>query len=78
MDSALFFHLGMELDITALQIVLKLFGVDLGGGNIGMAQNFLHHGHVSAVFQQMHGKGMAQDLGCDLLVDPCCGGPGFD
>ena len=35
-------------------------GVDGGGGNIGMAQQQLHHAQIGAVVEQVGGKGMAQ------------------
>jgi hypothetical protein len=36
--------------------------VDLGGGDVGMAQHLLDGTQISPALQQMTGKGMAQDV----------------
>lgn len=38
-------------------------GVDLGGGDVGMAQDLLRDGDILAVFQEVSGKGVAQGVG---------------
>jgi len=38
-------------------------GVDHGGGDIGMTEQFLNGADVGAVGQQMGGKGMTQGVG---------------
>ncbi len=38
-------------------------GVDLGGGEIAVAEEQLHHPQVGAMVEQMGGKGMAQGVG---------------
>ncbi len=40
-------------------------GVDLGGGDVGVAQQGLDHAQVGAAFQQVGGEGVAQDVGAD-------------
>ena len=42
-------------------------GVDLGGGDVGVAQQGLDDAQVGAAFQQMGGEGVAQDVGADAL-----------
>lgn len=42
-----------------LQSLARHMGVDLRGGNVGMAQQQLHHAQVSAVVEQVGGKSMA-------------------
>ena len=38
-------------------------GVDLGGGDVGMAQQHLHGAQVGAVVEQVGGEGVAQGVG---------------
>jgi hypothetical protein len=40
-------------------------GVDLGRGDIDMAQQGLDDAQVGAAFQQVGGEGVAQDVGAD-------------
>ncbi len=44
-------------------------GVNLGGGDVGMAQHHLHGAEVRAMFQQVGGKGVAEHVGADFLGD---------
>ena len=41
-------------------------GVDLGGGDVGMAEQGLHPPQIRPAVQQMGGEGMPQDVGADL------------
>ena len=54
---------------TSLQLLADHLGIDLGGGDIGVAQHLLNGVEVCAVFQQMGGKGMAERVGGDVLLD---------
>ena len=36
-----------------------------------MSQHFLHRAQIRTIFNQMGGKGMAQGMGRDVLLDPC-------
>jgi hypothetical protein len=57
------------------QAVLGDVGVDLGGRDVGVAQQGLDHPQVCAAFQQVGREGVAQDVGAHLgRVDP--GGDG--
>jgi len=54
------------------QSVLVDMGVDLGRSNVGVAQHDLHGAQVSAMGQEMGGKGVAQHVGGDGLADGGC------
>ena len=49
------------------QALIGNMGVDLGGVDVGMAEQHLHHAQVSAVIDQMGGKRMAQFVWADVL-----------
>ena len=50
-------------------------GVDLGGGDVGVAEQGLHDAQVGAAFEQVGGEGVTQDVRADAGgVDP--GGDG--
>lgn len=53
-------HLGEMLKIQ--------MGVNLGGGNIGVAQQFLHQPQIAAGFQHVAGKGVAQHMGVHMSI----------
>ncbi len=40
-------------------------GVNLGGGDVGMAQHFLNAALIGAVIEKMGGEGMTKDMGGD-------------
>jgi hypothetical protein len=50
------------------QVIPRHVGVDLGGADVGVAQQGLDHPQVGAAFQQVGGEGMAQDVRTDLLA----------
>lgn len=43
-------------------------GVDLGGGEAGVAEEFLDGAEVGAVFQQVGGEGVAEGVGADVVL----------
>ena len=45
------------------QPIIEDMGVDLGRGDVGMAQQHLDRAQVGAIVKQMRGKGMAQRVG---------------
>lgn len=47
--------------------LLQNLGVDLGGGDVGMAQQHLQAPQIGAVAEQMAGEGMAQHVRADPL-----------
>ncbi len=59
----------MKLLVQGFEAVAVDMGVNLGGGDIGVAQHHLHPAQVGAVSKEMGGKGVAEDMGADLFVD---------
>ena len=55
--------------VDALQSALLNMGIQLGGGNVGVAKHELYRPEIRAVFKQVRGKGMAQYMGTDLFVN---------
>ena len=55
------------LDASGLDV-----GVDLGCGEVGVAEHLLNHPQVSAVFKQVGGEGVAQHMRRDVLFHTCC------
>ena len=43
-----------------LQPLARHVGVDLRGGNVGVAEQHLHHAQVGAMVEQVGGEGVAQ------------------
>ncbi len=68
----------MELFVDRFEALLIHVGVDLGGGDIGVAEEFLNDSEVGAILQEMGGKGMAEEVGVDVLIDPGLLGALFD
>ena len=62
-----FLRPGMGFLIHVLQLVFDHMGVDLGGGDVRVAQHFLDGPEVRAVFQQVRRKGVAQGVGRDEI-----------
>ena len=56
----------MQIAHQALQALLQHMGVDLRRGNIGMAEQRLHHAQIGAVVQQVAGEGVAQHVRAHL------------
>lgn len=52
----------MKLAMNFLQVRAIEMGVDLSGGQIGMAEHFLHRAQVRAAFQQVGGERMANGV----------------
>ena len=50
----------MELPVQGMEALSLHMGIDLGGADVGMAQQKLHGPQVSPAFQQVGGKGMAE------------------
>ncbi len=58
-----------------MQAVLRDMGVDLGGGDIGVAEHGLHASQIGAALDQMGGEGVAQDMRRQFLrIDACLDG----
>jgi len=43
--------------------------INLGGRQIAVPQQHLHHAQIRAVIQQMRGKGVSQSMGRQLFFD---------
>ena len=52
----------MGLQIYVFDLLVQKTGIDLGGGDIGMAQHLLNGPQVRPILQQMGGKGVAQGM----------------
>lgn len=57
----------MKFFVDALQSVLIDMGVDLGCGDIGMAEHHLHRAQVGAMAEEVGGKRMADHVRRDFL-----------
>ena len=57
--------------IYILDSVFHHFGVDLGGGKVGVSEHFLDGVKVGAVFEKMGGKGMTKGLGGEFAGNLC-------
>lgn len=59
----------MVLAVQRLESLIGHMSVNLGSGEIGVAQQHLHHTQIGAVIEQMGGKGVAQGVGRQLPAD---------
>lgn len=55
--------------MDGLEAFLVDVSVNLGGGNIGVAEEFLNDPEVGAIFQEVRGKGVAEKVGVDVLIN---------
>ena len=60
----------MELLVNAFEAVLVDMGVNLGGGDIGMAEHFLHDTQIGPAAEKMRGERMPQHVRRDALFQP--------
>jgi len=60
----------VKLLVEFFQSAAGDLGVDLGGGQIGMAQHRLDRSQVGAALQKVRGKGMSQHVRGNRAVDP--------
>src|SRR6185295_10110615 len=59
---SLFLRQRVQVAHQAFQPLLDHMGIDLGGRDVGMAEQRLYDAQVRAVMQQVAGKGMAQHV----------------
>ena len=52
----------MMLLVQLLEPFAGDMGINLGGRNVGMAQQELHYAQIRAVVEQVRGEGMAQHM----------------
>ena len=60
------------------EAVLVDVGVDLGGGDVGVAEHFLDDAEVGAVVEEVGGEAMAELVGMDFLGEASSGGAFVD
>ena len=53
----------MVLAVQCLEPLVGHVGIDLGGGEIRVAQQHLHHSQIGAVIEQVGGEGVTQGVG---------------
>ena len=59
----------MCIVIYILELLLDELRIHVRGGYIGVAEHFLYRVYICAVLEQMCGKGVAQRVRGDILVD---------
>jgi len=52
----------MQIAHKAFEPLIKYMGVNLGGGNIRVAKQGLHHPKVGAIMQKMAGESMPKHV----------------
>ena len=60
------------------EAVLVDVGVDLGGGDVGVAEHFLDDPEVGAVVEEVGGEAVAELVGMDFLGEASSGGAFVD
>ena len=61
---------GVELGVDPFQAGPVDVGVDLGGGDGGVAQQLLDHSEIGAGLQKVGGEGVAKGVGRDPACEP--------
>jgi len=69
---------GMELFVDFVETLLVDVGVDLGGGDVGVSEEFLDDAEVGTAFEEVGGEGVAEEVGVNVLFDAGVGGALFD
>lgn len=69
---------GVELFMDFAEVVVGDVGVDLGGRDVGVAEEGLDGAKVGAVHKEVGGEGVAQGVGGDVFGDAGGAGAGFD
>lgn len=59
----------MRCVVNSRQMLKIKVGVDLGGRDVGMAEQFLNAAQVLARFEQVGGEGMAEHVRIDMDAD---------
>ena len=60
---------GMKSLMQILETTAVNMGIDLGCGNIGVAEHHLHRPEIGPMLQKMGGKRVAQNMRADFLTD---------
>ena len=61
----------MEFFVDRYQFAAVDMGINFSGGDIGVSEHFLNSAQISAVCQQMAGKGVAQRVRMNTFDDAC-------
>ena len=61
---------GVELAMDSLESVLIDVGVDLGRGNIGMAEHFLDDAQIGAIAEEMRSETVPQEMWINIFLQP--------
>ena len=64
---------GVMLFDEASEPLLYDMGIDLRGGNIGVAEKLLHRAEIGAPLQEMAGKGVTEHMRRDASGLDACG-----
>src|SRR4051812_2712111 len=59
--------MGMRLEIQLASPPIGYVGVELGGGEVGVAEHLLDRAKVGSAFQQVRGERVPQQVGMDAL-----------
>ena len=68
----------MELSVDVAQPIACDVGIDFGGADVRVTEQFLDDAQVRAVFQQMRGEAVAQHVGRDIASDARASDASFD
>ena len=59
----------MSLLVDIQDMLLGQVGIDLGRGNVSMAQDFLDHPQIGPMFQQMSREAMPEGMGSHVFCN---------
>jgi hypothetical protein len=68
----------MRLFVDLFEAVKAHLGVNLGGADVFVSEQFLHGAQVCPAIEQMHGERVAQGVGRDVFLDARAGGVLFE
>ena len=68
----------MRLVVHPGEVLEIEMGIDLGGRNVGVSQQFLHRAEVAGGLQHVAGEAVAQQVGVDVTRQPLPNGPVLD
>ena len=68
----------MKLLMNTLQSLVIDMSINLGGGDISVAEEFLDDAEIGSILKEVGGEGVTQQVGIHVLLDPGQLGAGFD
>ena len=60
----------VKLSVDSFETLLIDVGVDLGCGNVGMAQHFLDDAQIGSIAEEMCGKTVSQQMRINIFLQP--------